>query len=108
MIDLDSFTMEELQALNRRVVDKIKEREAGKVSNFMGNFTIGDKVYFEPPGEEIYFGLVVKKNQKTISVQTLTGGKWKVHPAALKHHNNENVTDGEWTLINAMTSTKKK
>lgn len=99
MFDLNKLTRKELLELNHRVVERLKELDAKKTSGLMNDFSVGDKVSFEPPGEDGVIGVVIRKNKKTISVLDESGRKWNVHPSYLIHQGGENIIDAEWTKI---------
>lgn len=99
MIDLSKLSRKELVELNRRVVERIKELDADQTTDCMKGFSIGDKVSFEPPNGEPVKGMVIKKNKKTISVLDGSGHKWNVSPSYLKHQDEDNIIDAEWTTI---------
>ena len=99
MFDLSKLTRDELLELNRRVVDRLKELDGQETADFMNDFSMGDKVSFEPLNEKRVKGVVIKKNKKTISVLDESGHRWNVPAVHLPHQNKENVVDAEWTTI---------
>jgi hypothetical protein len=49
----------------------------------MLDFNMGDRVSFQPQGQPTQFGIVVRYNQKTVTVITESGVQWRVAPALL-------------------------
>jgi hypothetical protein len=49
----------------------------------MMTFNIGETVSFSPPGRGELTGILVKYNQKTVTVVTEDGQKWNVSPHLL-------------------------
>ena len=48
------------------------------------NFKVGEYVKFMDKKGELVFGLIVKRNRKTVSVDASTGVKWRVGPDLLQ------------------------
>jgi hypothetical protein len=96
MFDLSGFTTKELIELNHRVIDRLRELESYKSSVIMGNFRLGDPVFFMSSDGSPVSGVVVKKNQKTISVLDDSGNCWKVPLIHLTSQGTENVLDADW------------
>ena len=83
-INIDNMTQDELLALNRRVLARLKLLEQHDTLNSMVKFEVGQRVSFNPDGR-IRTGLLVKFNPKTVVVRTLEGMRWKVPPQLLSH-----------------------
>jgi len=47
-------------------------------------FSVGDKVSFQPDGRELLFGVLAKYNKKTVTVLTEQGQRWNVAPSLLR------------------------
>ena len=96
MFDISDLTIKELIELNDRVTERLRELESLKNSVLMDNFRLGDPVFFIPPNGSKVCGIVIKKNQKTISVLDDSGNSWNVPPMHLVYQGTENVFDVDW------------
>lgn len=100
-IDIDSLSEEQLVELNHRIVERLKFLESMHAHNEMMQFSVGQKVSFQPAGRDRQFGTLVKYNKKTVTVITESGQKWNVSPHLLslvkdtgnKPHGGTNVID---------------
>ena len=81
-IDIDALSIEELEALNHRIVERIKFLDDVEAHYDMMTFNIGVNVTFDSTRHGRQFGTRVKFNRKTVSVLTADGQQWKVPP----HH----------------------
>ena len=50
----------------------------------MLEFSVGDKVSFQPEGQDPLFGILTKYNKKTVTVLTEQGQRWNVAPGLLR------------------------
>jgi hypothetical protein len=82
MIDINHFNIEELVALNDRVIERIKFLEHARAHMSMMAFNIGASVSFET-AEGRQFGRLVKYNRKTVNVDTEDGRRWRIAPHLL-------------------------
>ncbi|MCP4669447.1 MAG: hypothetical protein GY849_24200 [Deltaproteobacteria bacterium] len=82
-IDIDSMSYDELVALNRKIVERLKFLDSMHMHKEMMQFSPGDQVCFEPPGRDKQIGTLVKYNRKTVTVITESGQKWNVSPHLL-------------------------
>jgi len=82
-IDINELTIDELIALNHRVVERIKFLEKAQAHWDMTAFNIGEKVSFES-SKGIQFGRLVKYNQKTVNVITEDNVQWRIPPYLLR------------------------
>ena len=82
-IDIDHLGEAELIDLNRRVVERLRFLRQMHAHSRMLEFSIGDRVSFQPPGRERLFGLLTRYNKKTVTVITEKGEQWNVAPALL-------------------------
>ena len=96
-INIDNLTQDELLALNRRVLTRLKLLEQHDTLNSMVKFEVGQRVSFDPDGR-IRTGLLVKFNPKTVVVLTEEGQRWKVSPQLLRHVI-ENEVSGKVTTL---------
>lgn len=84
-IDIDHLSEEELAELNHRVVERLRFLESLHNHREMLQFSIGEKVSFEPPGRGRQIGTLVRYNKKSVTVITDGGQKWTVSPHLLSH-----------------------
>ncbi len=82
MINLDQFSIDELYQLNERIVERIKFLEQAQAHLSMMAFNLGARVSFETP-EGRQFGRLVKRNRKTVNVDTEDGRRWRLSPHLL-------------------------
>ncbi|NBS75836.1 MAG: hypothetical protein EBS66_20465, partial [Betaproteobacteria bacterium] len=83
-INIDNMTQDELLALNRRVIARLKLLEQHNTLNSMIKFEVGHRVSFDPDGR-MRTGVLIKFNPKTVVVLTDDGQRWKVSPQLLRH-----------------------
>jgi hypothetical protein len=83
-INIDQLSIEELVALNHRMIARIKLPEQRSTMNSMVKFNVGSRVSFDPDGS-IRTGTLIKFNPKTVVVLTDDGQRWKVSPHFLRH-----------------------
>lgn len=82
-IEIDSLSYDELIALNKRIVERLKYMD--HVRNLMRvmDYQVGDDVTFERSDGVAISGIVAKLNRKTVSVVTKEGERWNVSPQLL-------------------------
>ena len=83
-INIDNLTEDELLALNRRVIARLKLIQQHSTLNSMIKFEVGQRVSFDPDGR-MRTGVLIKFNPKTVVVLTDDGQRWKVYPQLLRH-----------------------
>jgi hypothetical protein len=83
-IDIDKLSESELVDLNRRIVERLRFLHQMRAHTTMLEFSIGDKVCFEPVNEPSVFGIITRYNKKTVSVLSEDGRKWTVSPQYLR------------------------
>jgi len=82
MIDIDQMTMEELEQLNERIVERLKFLDTLHAHQSMMAFNIGARVSFDSKrGRQV--GILTKFNQKTVVVVTDDGSRWRISPQML-------------------------
>ncbi|MSP36664.1 MAG: hypothetical protein EXR25_13125 [Limnohabitans sp.] len=96
-INIDNMTEDELLALNRRVIVRLKLIQQHNTLNSMIKFEVGQRVSFDPDGR-MRTGILVKFNPKTVVVMTDDGQRWKVSPQLLRHLI-ENIPSGKVTTL---------
>ncbi|MEZ5727421.1 MAG: hypothetical protein R3E48_04995 [Burkholderiaceae bacterium] len=83
-IDIDTLTEAELVDLNHRIVERLRFLAAMRTHVEMLEFSIGDRVSFEPPGQGERRGMVTRYNRKTVTIITDDGQRWNVSPQHLR------------------------
>ena len=83
-INIDNLSEDELLALNRRVIARLKLIQQHNTLNSMVKFEVGQRVSFDPDGR-MRTGILIKFNPKTVVVMTDDGQRWKVSPQFLRH-----------------------
>jgi hypothetical protein len=84
VIDIDALNEAQLIELNHRVVARLKFLEQMRAHGHMLDFAIGQKVVFQPDGQPLLHGSIVKYNRKTVTVVTDNGQPWRVSPQFLR------------------------
>lgn len=82
-IDIDQLTEAELIDLNHRIVERLRLLDQMRAHVEMLEFKVGDRVTFQPPGQDRLEGMLTRHNKKTVTVITATGQKWNVSPVLL-------------------------
>ena len=83
-IDIDKLTEAELIDLNNRVVARLKFLHQLRAHAHMLDFSIGERVSFQPAGQPVLSGIISKYNRKTVTVITEHGQQWNVAPVFLR------------------------
>ncbi len=83
-LDIDKLTEAELIDLNHRVVARLKFLHQMRAHAHMLDFSIGQRVSFQPEGQPPLSGIIAKYNRKTVTVITENGQQWRVAPAFLR------------------------
>ena len=83
-INIDNMSEDELLALNRRVITRLKLIQQHNTLNSMIKFEVGQRVSFDPDGR-MRTGILTKFNRKTVVVLTDDGQSWKVSPQLIRH-----------------------
>ena len=73
----------DLQYLNQLIVERLKLIHQARSTALMSAFSAGDRVGFQDRQGRYHRGVVVRLNQKTISVETEGRRQWKVSPSML-------------------------
>lgn len=82
-IDIDNLSMEELEELNDRVVERLKFLDTVKAQHDMMAFNLGTQVSFDSPKHGRVFGTIIKFNRKTVVVLSEDRRQWRVPPHIL-------------------------
>jgi hypothetical protein len=83
-IDIDRLTEAELIELNHRIVERLRFLAQMRAHGTMLEFSIGERVTFNPSDRPAITGMLVKYNKKTVTVVTDDGQRWNVSPSLLK------------------------
>ena len=83
-IDIDRLTEAELIDLNNRIVERLRFLHQMRSHAQMLEFSIGDRVEFQPDGHPLVVGMLTRYNRKTVTVLTDTGQRWNVAPRLLR------------------------
>ena len=83
-INIDQLTEAELIALNRKIVERLRFLQQMRAHAHMLEFTIGDRVTFQPDGRPPITGMLTRYNKKTVTVITDDGQHWNVAPSFLR------------------------
>ena len=83
-IDIDKLTEQELIDLNNRVVARLKFLRDMRAHASMLEFSIGERVTFQPDGQPPLIGIITKYNRKSVTVITEDGQHWTVAPVVLR------------------------
>lgn len=83
-IDITQLSEDELRALNRQIVERLRLMQQIRTHERMLEFRVGDRVSFEPDGRGVLFGVLLRCNKKSITVLTEGGEQWKVAPGLLR------------------------
>jgi hypothetical protein len=82
-IDIDRLTEKELIDLNNRIVERLKFLSHMRAHAEMLEFSVGDRVSFQPAGRGEVIGILTRYNRKTVTVITEEGQRWNVSPALI-------------------------
>ena len=83
-IDIDKLTEPELADLNNRIVARLKFLQQMRAHTSMLEFSLGERVSFQPDGHPVLFGFITKYNRKSVTVITEGGQHWTVAPTFLR------------------------
>ena len=83
-IDIDKLSEDELIDLNHRIVARLKFLQQFRAHAQMLEFSIGDRVSFQPDGHPVLTGILTRYNKKTVTVITDAGQQWNVSPGFLR------------------------
>lgn len=91
-IDIDKLTEAELIDLNHRIVHRLRFLQEMRSHARMLDFSIGDRVQFQPDGHPLIVGVLTRYNKKTVTVVTSSGQRWNVAPQFLRRAAEKDVT----------------
>ena len=83
-INIDSFSMDELVELNKRIISRIKELNSQKQAQAALKFRMGDIVSFVKTDDHVkVVGLILSIKKTKVCILTETGSQWTVSPVLL-------------------------
>ena len=91
-ISIDQLTEAELTDLNHRIVERLRFLQHMRAHGAMMEFSIGQRVVFDAPGQPQVTGVLVKYNKKTVTVVTDEGQRWNVSPGLLRRAEPKDIT----------------
>ena len=83
MIDISKLSKDELIELNKKVIDRLNQISDAELLEQTNAFNVSDIVSFDNNGQKCY-GVILRVNQKSISVAVSLHEKWKISPSFLK------------------------
>lgn len=83
-INVDHLTETQLIDLDRRIVERMKFLAQMRAHASMLDFSVGERVCFQPASRPTQFGILTRYNKKTVTVITEDGGHWNVAPQLLR------------------------
>lgn len=91
-ININDLTEAELIDLNHKIVERIRFLQRMRDHGAMLEFSIGERVVFDPPGQPPTVGFLVKYNKKTVTVITDDGQRWNVSPGLIRRAEPKDIT----------------
>lgn len=91
-INLDALTEEELIALNRDIVERLRMIHQLRAQVAMVEFRIGERVWFEAEDGRRVEGTVMRWNKKSVSINADCGHRWRVGPSYLRRLEPKDIT----------------
>lgn len=91
-IDIDKLTEAELVDLNNRIVQRLRFLHQMRSHARMLEFSVGDRVEFQPDGHPLVVGMLTRYNRKTVTVVTSSGQRWNVAPQFLRGPSEKDIT----------------
>lgn len=70
--------------LNHRIVERLRFLQQMRAHAKMLEFSIGDRVMFEPDARGPVIGVLTRYNKKTVTVLTENGERWNITPSLLR------------------------
>ena len=98
-IEIDGLTEAELIDLNNRIVERLRFLHQARAHSRMLEFSVGDRVSFQPEGREPLLGVLSRYNKKTVTVITDQGQRWNVSPGALRRVKDVGTAFGDSNVV---------
>lgn len=83
-IDLTTLTEDELIALNRRIVERLRLMRSARQLGQLAQFSVGMRVEFTADDGRVLQGEITRLNRKTASVCCDAAGHWRMSPSLLR------------------------
>ena len=83
-IDISKLSEAELIDLNNKIVERLRFLNHKRTHEQMLEFNIGERVTFQPEGQNPVTGMLTRYNKKTVTVITDAGQHWNVSPRFLR------------------------
>jgi len=83
-ININDLTESELIDLNNKIIERLRFLQQMRDHSAMLEFSMGDRVAFDPPGRPSIAGILVKYNKKTVTIVTNDGQRWNVSPGLIR------------------------
>ena len=96
-IDIDGLTEAELIDLNNRIVERLRFLHQARAHSQMLEFSVGDRVSFQPEGREPLLGVLTRYNRKTVTTEQ--GQRWNVSPGVLRKVKDVAATFGDPNVV---------
>ncbi len=77
---LYKMSYRELIWMNELIVDRIKMFSAFKNRIAISNFRLGERVTWKDEFGVDFYGIVISRNTKTVTVQSDDGRRWRISP----------------------------
>jgi hypothetical protein len=98
-IDIDTLNEAQLIDLNNRIVERLRFLRHMRAHSQMLEFSIGDRVSFQPEGQTLQVGMLTRYNKKTVTVITESGERWNVAPGLLRRVNSSQGDNSSANVI---------
>lgn len=92
-MNIEDLSYDELVALNRRVVERLRRLDHMRTQTEMRALRMGERVRFQPRGRDPLEGTVAKFNKKTITVITDGGEHWNVAPSLVSKASRKSLAE---------------
>lgn len=83
-LDLTRFTEDELVALNRRIVERLRLMRSARQLVQLAHFSVGMQVEFIADDGRVMRGEITRLNRKTATVCCDSAVHWRVSPSLLR------------------------
>ena len=98
-IDISKLSESELIDLDNRIVERLRFLRQMRSHEQMIQFSIGERVTFQPEGQPPVVGMLTRYNRKTVTVITDDGQHWNVSPRFLRKAVSESVTNTKNNVV---------
>ncbi len=81
---LHGLSHHELTILNKMVVERVRLIHKAGALVYMSKLHVSDRVSWDGEDGSVRTGIIIRLNQKTVSVKTSDNGHWNVSPQLLR------------------------